>query len=92
MNKKGISVGIVLLIMFIGYICYIGITALIDHYKYDKDCLNKIANEVCKESGYSYGEAGWNMRQLIYCYVSNRSLNPDKMEFTKQDLNQCRKK
>jgi len=93
MNKKGVSLGIVIFIIFIGFICFIGIHALISHYKYDKDCLNKIADKVCKESGYGYGEANWDLKEIIYCYTNKRTIEyTDSMKFTKQELNQCRKK
>jgi len=81
-------VGFVVFSVCIGAILY----GVLVNLQYDKDCLNKIADEVCRENGYCYGEGGWNNKPIIYCYKSNRSLTySEKMDFTDSELNKCKK-
>jgi len=60
---------------------------------YDGKCLDKIANRVCIEKGYAYGEHKWDNRDMvIYCYKDYReSIWNGRLKFTKLELNECKR-
>jgi len=86
MGFKTIIIGIAIIVSVL-IVCFL----ILDNLQYDIDCLNKIANKVCKENSYGYGEMVWDLKPVIHCYTNNRALIfREGMRFTKQELSQCK--
>ena len=93
MNKPTLIILITLMVLISGCV-----------QQYDKECLDNIANNICKERGYEYGIAdrmfaGDNLNidllrnePYIVCSNDERSYKEYGFKYTKQEIFECKPK
>ena len=60
------------------------------------NCMDKLADSICKEKDYSFGESSRALAgnvgdyPRIYCYKDERDIYHDTFKFLQEDINYCK--
>ncbi len=72
-----------LLIGYIGYCIYIDLSI-------DKDCLEKIAEDNCKDNNLYYSSIGYRSIWVYWCPTYKNQMSSDFFKFTDKELGECK--
>ena len=83
----GVTLFVGMVFILIGIMIY---SAFIEPSKYDKDCLEQIAENYCVEQGMEFDRVN-RVDKKFYCLTNNRKTESEKFRFLEEELEECRK-